>query len=338
MEVESNQLINTSDSHQNDGHRRIYKRRWIVLIIVSLINICNSGVWISLAPVADRAAHFYETNSDNIDLFSSIFFMSTIAIGFITIWIVDRNGLMLGIYLGAILNAFGITLRTLSSAQFVVNSLSLSLRMQYIIAIVGQMIAGLGQPFVLFSPTKVAELWFPTNQRALATTITGMSNPMGIVLGTIISPIIVTDFHKIPTLSTFWCIPSVATLLMTIAFVRSSKPPTPPSNSAEVINSTPYFTAIKELLKLKAYLMLLLYMGCAVGMFSAFITLIEQILRSKRYDDSFSSVCIAIMIGSGLMGAASVSYVVDKNKRYTTAMKLSIALATLSIIGLLVSL
>ncbi|CAG2115180.1 unnamed protein product [Medioppia subpectinata] len=38
------------------------------------------------------------------------------------------------------------------------------------------------------------------------------------------------------------------------------------------------------------------------------------------------------------MGAASVSYVVDKNKRYTTAMKLSIALATLSIIGLLVSL
>ena len=33
---------------------------------------------------------------------------------------------------------------------------------------------------------------------------------------------------------------------MTLIFVRTSKPPTPPSDSAEIISSTPYFTGIKE--------------------------------------------------------------------------------------------
>ncbi|CAG2165889.1 unnamed protein product [Oppiella nova] len=329
MEEYSHPLIESTNSHSNDTQRRVYKRRWIILTIVSLINICNAAVWISMAPVADKAAHFYETDQNNIDLFSSIFFVSTIVIGFIAIWIVDRNGLMLGIYLGSILNALGISLRALSSADFIVNSLTLSKRSQFIVAIVGQMIAGLAQPFVLFSPTKVAELWFSTNQRAFATTITGMSNPMGIVLGTIISPLIVTTSNKIPLLSIVWCIPSVVTL--------SSKPPTPPSDSAEIVNSTPYFTAIKELFKQKAYLMLLLYMGCGVGMFSALITILEEILESKGYDDSFASVCTAIMIGSGVLGAAAVSHVVDRNKRYMTAMKLSVGLTAIAINGLLVS-
>ena len=134
-------------------------------------------------------------------------------------WILDRNGLMLGvsteynvnidlifnwdikqIYFGAFLTTFGISLRALSSAEFVVNLLSLSIKSQFIVAMVGQALAGCAQPFVLFTPTKVAEFWFPTSQRALATTITGMSNPIGIVLGNLISPLIVTHFSRIPFL------------------------------------------------------------------------------------------------------------------------------------------
>ena len=65
---------------------------------------------------------------------------------------------------------------------------------------VGQALAGCAQPFVLFTPTKVAEFWFPTTQRAFATTVTGMSNPIGIVLGNLISPLIVTNHQKIPLL------------------------------------------------------------------------------------------------------------------------------------------
>lgn len=81
-----------------------------------------------------------------------------------------------------------------------VDLLSLSIKSQFVIAIIGQIIAGCAQPFVLFTPTKVAEFWFPSSQRAFATTVTGMANPAGIVLGNLISPMIVTNYQRIPFL------------------------------------------------------------------------------------------------------------------------------------------
>ena len=79
-------------------------------------------------------------------------------------------------------------------------------------------------------------------------------------------------------------------------------------------------------------------MGCAVGIFSALVTIMEQILRTKHYSDKFASDCIAIMIGSGLVGSALVSYVVDKNKKYIPYMKGAIGLTAISLNFLLVSL
>lgn len=95
------------------------------------------------------------------------------------------------IYAGSILTTAGSLIKTISSMQFFVNLFSLSLNSQFIIALSGQIIAGCAQPFVLFTPTKVAEYWFPENQRALATTISGMANPVGLVLGNLIPPLIV---------------------------------------------------------------------------------------------------------------------------------------------------
>ncbi len=44
MESENNSLIDFSNSSQINGQRSLYKRRWIILFVVSLINICNAGV------------------------------------------------------------------------------------------------------------------------------------------------------------------------------------------------------------------------------------------------------------------------------------------------------
>ena len=41
-------------------------------------------------------------------------------------------------------------------------------------ALIGQAIAGCAQPFVMFSPTKVAALWFKENQRATANMMASM--------------------------------------------------------------------------------------------------------------------------------------------------------------------
>ncbi len=94
---------------------------------------------------------------------------------------------------------------------------------------------------------------------------------------------------------------------------------------------------VEQLLRQKAYLMLLLYMGCAVGTFSALVTMLEQILKTKGYGDRFSATCTAIMIGSGIVGSAILSYIVDLTKHYMTAIKIAVGLTAISINVLFVS-
>ena len=76
-------------------------------------------------------------------------------------------------------------------------------------------------------------------------------------------------------------------------------------------------------------------MGSAIGMFSALVTLMEQILKTKGYGDRFASNCTAYMIGSGLIGSTVVSYVIDKNKKYIPSMKVAAALTAISLIAFL---
>ena len=52
---------------------------------------------------------------------------------------------------------------------------------------------GIACPFISCIPTKVSQLWFGEEQRTLATILVGMSNPMGLVLGSAVTPLIVTS-------------------------------------------------------------------------------------------------------------------------------------------------
>lgn len=45
---------------------------------------------------------------------------------------------------------------------------------RYAVVMLGQTFAALGQPFIIFAPTKLAALWFPDHQRATANMIASM--------------------------------------------------------------------------------------------------------------------------------------------------------------------
>ena len=66
------------------------------------------------------------------------------------------------------LNLIGSALRTLTVFDFVPSS------SQFTVLIVGQTVAACGQTFIMFTPAKVAALWFPDSQRTMATTIATM--------------------------------------------------------------------------------------------------------------------------------------------------------------------
>ena len=57
--------------------------------------------------------------------------------------------------------------------------------------IVGQTIAGIGQPFVYAAPAKLSAVWFGDKERAKATTIGALAIPLGAIVGFVLPAIFV---------------------------------------------------------------------------------------------------------------------------------------------------
>ena len=74
------------------------------------------------------------------------------------------------IILAAWLNVVGSLLRNLTTLSIISES------SKYPVLMCGQFLAACAQPFIMFVPTKLAALWFPDTQRALANTLASMGN------------------------------------------------------------------------------------------------------------------------------------------------------------------
>ena len=83
------------------------------------------------------------------------------------------------IILAGWLNLIGSGLRSISTYDF------LSVDHKYAVLLLGQCIAGCGQPFILFLSTKLAGQWFPDGQRTIANTLVSMGELPPFVIVTV---------------------------------------------------------------------------------------------------------------------------------------------------------
>ncbi|KAJ8262531.1 hypothetical protein GJAV_G00167480 [Gymnothorax javanicus] len=327
--------VGISESSQESrtilGGFKVYKRRWFILSVVCLLNCSNSMLWLSFAPVADQTAQYLGASLDQVNWLSLVYMVVAVPCCFVTTWMLDTLGLRISLILGAWLNMVGSGLRFLS----VLSSLPPSVR--YLPLLMGgQTLCALAQTLIIFSPTKLAALWFPQHQRATANMMASMANPVGILLANILSPVIVGQNMNIPLMLGIYAIPAVVACILATVGIREAVPPSPPSASAENSNSEPFLVGIKLLLTNRAYMILLLCMGSGIGLFTCFSTLLEQIMCVKGYTDEFAGVCGALFILFGVVGAAFLGFYVDRTKKFIEATKISISLCALSCIGVAV--
>ncbi|RWS09569.1 hypothetical protein B4U79_02835 [Dinothrombium tinctorium] len=114
--------------------------------------------------------------------------------GLLAMWVLDKIGLKEGLRIGASFVVIGCIFRAVSTGLFLPHI------QQFYITMFSQWIIACGQPFILFTPTKVAELWFPEYERLLATTIISLGTPIGFIIATLIIPLFVTETDEIPKL------------------------------------------------------------------------------------------------------------------------------------------
>ena len=100
-------------------------------------------------------------------------------------YFIDTYGSRVGITIGCVLCMIGISLRLMINQGFW-------------IAILGQVVAGIGRPFILNCQTKISSNWFTAQSRGGITQILTLILNVSLVLGIFIPGIIFGDYQPNP--------------------------------------------------------------------------------------------------------------------------------------------
>ncbi|XP_012901230.2 solute carrier family 49 member A3 isoform X4 [Mustela putorius furo] len=301
---------------------RAYARRWVFLLVLSLLNFSNAALWLSFAPVADTIAHHFFLSTKQINWLSLIYLVASIPSGVVAIWVLDSVGLRWATIVCAWLNFFGSVFRTLPF-------LFIEIQDPFAFLMAGQSLCALAQTLVIFSPAKLAALWFPEHQRATANMIGTMSNPLGILVANLLSPALVKKEKDIPLMLGIYIIPAGLACLLATACLWESVPPSPPSAGAAHSTSEKFLDGLKLLLRNRAYIILAVCFGGGIGIFSSFSVLLEQVLCVKGYSNEFAGLCGALFIVFGVLGALVLSLYVDRTKQFTEVVKIGFCLTSI---------
>ncbi|XP_055977999.1 solute carrier family 49 member A3 [Sorex fumeus] len=302
------------------GGHRVYVRRWLFLLVVSLLSCSNATLWLSFAPVADIVAQSFFLSVDQINWLSLVYLVVSIPAGLVAIWFLDTVGLRWATVLCAWLNFAGSVLRALPCVVPRTQD-------PFAFLMTGQSLCALAQTLVIFSPAKLAALWFPEHQRATANMIATMSNPLGILVANLLSPALVKKEGDIPIMMGIYIVPAGLACLLATMCLWESVPPTPPSAGASCSTSQ-FLVGLKLLSRNRAYILLAICFGGAIGICTTFSALLEQVLCVNGYSNDLAGLCGALFIAFGILGALVLGLYVDRTKHFTGATKIGLCLTS----------
>jgi FLVCR family feline leukemia virus subgroup C receptor-related protein len=97
-------------------------------------------------------------------------------------YVIDKYGCRVGIIIGSVLGIIGISLRLLVNQSFAW-------------VIIGQLLAGIGRPFILNCQGKISANWFPSESRGKITQLLSLVLNVSLIIGVII-PTLVFGHYK----------------------------------------------------------------------------------------------------------------------------------------------
>ena len=320
---------------------KLYTARWGQLLILCLLQISNAMLWISYAPIITLARKHYAQTASGIDYFSLVYMAAFVPLGIPATWAMNAKGLRRCVLVASFLNALGAWVRFCSEftdgggggggvADGTVNDLSSNesdssnlenggALMRYAIALAGQTLCAIAQPVILDCPTLLSATWFGPNERAEANTLASVSNPIGIGIGSILPPLLVSTCSDIFTMQWVLAVPASVSFLLVLLFLRE-RPPTPPSASA-ALPPLAFLSGMRALMRNRAYLLLLAGFSLAVGVFSTFSSVTAQITAGQGYSSDDAGYFNLLIVGTGLVGAGVAGVFVDKTHRFMETLK-----------------
>ncbi|KAF6211184.1 hypothetical protein GE061_014299 [Apolygus lucorum] len=186
--------------------------------------IANAVHWLQFSIISGILEDYYDVSPVVIAWTAMMFSVTFVIFVFPSIWLIERVGLKNMLISGDILMIIGAWLK-LASME----------RELFYCGFAGQIIVGMAQVAIVNVPSYLAGLWFPSNEVSTASAIGVIGTQVGVALGILIPPILVSETKDTDIIRmelswlyvTFALMPTL--LLPLIIFVFKDVPLKPPS-------------------------------------------------------------------------------------------------------------
>jgi sugar phosphate permease len=188
-------------------------------------------------------------------------------------------------------------------------------------------LCAIGQPFLVNSPAKLANSWFPANERITALSIAIVAQTLGVAIGFTLPSFFITDednseYFKVHIVEGLILQAGMGGVIFLIAFLGlRNKPPTPPSATADLNleDFSRFKKSIVELMTDKNMLILMMAFGQIQGVFNTLGTILGGIASNFQYSISDGGNLGAMFIVGGIIGCIPFGIWVETKKSYKAA-------------------
>jgi len=297
---------------------KVYGYRWVVLLVFMFVVAINQLLWITFAPITSNAATYYGVSDLSIGLLSMSFMIVYIAISIPASWAIDTYGIRIAVGIGAAITGIFGLLRGILAPD-------------YTFVLIAQIGIAIGQPFILNAITSVAARWFPAQERATAAGLGSLAMYLGILVALVLTPYL-TIQSQISGMLLIYGIVSVLAAVVFFVFIRE-RPPTPPCPPDQEQRSL-VFDGLKESLRIRDFILLMVIFFVGLGVFNAVTTWIEDIVRPRGFSIVQAGNIGGLMIVGGIIGAVVIPLLSDHYRKRTPYLLLAVIGATLGLVGI----
>jgi len=297
---------------------KVYRYRWVVLFAFMFVVAINQLLWITFAPITSTATTFYGVSNLSIGLLSMIFMIVYVFVSIPASWAIDTYGIRIAVGIGAILTGLFGLLRGILADNFT-------------FVLIAQIGIAIGQPFILNAMTTVAARWFPIKERATAAGLGSLAMYLGIVVALVLTPFL-TIKSQINGMLLIYGIVSAVGAVVFFIFVKE-RPPTAPCRPDQEERSL-VFDGLKESLRLRDFILLLVIFFVGLGVFNAVTTWIEDIVRPRGFSIIQAGYIGGLMIVGGIIGAVVIPMLSDHFRKRKPYVLLAVIGAILGLVGI----
>ncbi|CAH3174269.1 unnamed protein product [Porites lobata] len=325
---------------------KVYKRRWYILIVFSIVASLNNLIWNTWGPIQGAAQVVYGWDSTTITLLADWGPISFVVAVVPMCWLMDMKGLRIAVLVAVFCEFVGAGLRCIPLSD-------LTLQTWFIHC--GQFITGIGGPIAMAAAPMVSAAWFPPEQRTTATAISSLACYSGTALSFLIGPFLVPDvlsyvnntelssatkggeisfielrkyfnqterdYFKSKIMNLMYIELAITTVTMICVIIHFPKKPKLPPSVTAAIGRLEFKVGAKSLLKNAQFWLLVFIYGIGTGVYGGWCSILDLNLSQFKISQNTAGWLGFGAVVAGSLSGISLSIFVDHFARY---MKLTV--------------